>query len=84
MQLKLIVGLISSLSLLSTNANANWLCNVVNHQGQQWTVAAPDENTAEAMSQRVCLSNKIKTTDCIPDCYDNGIKAGRWHCAVSN
>lgn len=84
MQRKLIAGFIGSLSIISVNANANWLCNVVNHEGQQWTVAAPDENTAEVMSQRVCLSNQIKPADCIPDCYDNGIKAGRWHCAVTN
>lgn len=84
MQIKLIATLVGSLSLVNITAHANWLCNIANHQGEQWTVAAPDENTAEAMSQRVCASNQIKKDDCIPDCYDNGIKAGRWHCAVIN
>lgn len=79
-----IAGLIGSLALISLNAHANWLCNIANQNGHQWTVAAPDENSAEAMAQRVCSSNNIKPTECIPDCFDNGIKAGRWHCAVTN
>lgn len=80
----LIGGLITSMTLININAHANWLCNVVNKNGHQWTVAAPDENAAEVMSQRVCSHNHIKPADCRPDCFDNGIKAGRWHCAVTN
>lgn len=84
MKTKLFSGVLLTLSLTSANVHANWLCNIANKQGQQWTVAAPDENTAEIMSQRVCKTGQIKPKDCIPDCYDNGITLGRWHCAVTN
>lgn len=84
MKKNLMIGLVITLPLMSMSANANWLCNISNKQAQQWTVAAPDENTVEAMAQRVCQVNQIKSEDCVPDCYENGIKAGRWHCAITN
>lgn len=79
-----LVVLSSALTLGGINAHANWVCNVVNDNGHQWTVAAPDEDTAEIMAYRVCSSSKIERKKCTPDCYDNGITKGRWHCAVSN
>lgn len=84
MKLKKLILISGTLAITSISAHANWLCNVVNDAGHQWTVAAPDENSAEAMAFRVCSSSKIEKSKCTPDCFDNGITAGRWHCSVSN
>jgi len=78
------ITLFTTLVLLYPSAYANWVCSVAHEKGVQWSVAAPDESTAEAMAERVCASNHIEKKSCSPDCYDNGASKGRWHCVVTN
>lgn len=76
---------LSVLSLFIVNdVSANWVCNISNQNEHQWTVVADDESTVEAMALRVCTAHQITKKNCNPDCYENGMKSGRWHCAIIN
>ncbi|KTD16353.1 hypothetical protein [Legionella jordanis] len=84
MKIKAIAGVVATLSLLSFSVHANWVCNVANKRGQHWTFTAPDEAGAQSMAKNACDANSINPSNCNPNCYDNGVAAGRWHCVVSN
>lgn len=81
---KLITVLSLSLSFISLNVEANWICNVANNKSQHWTFSAPTLGGAESMAKSVCDTNSINPENCTPDCYDNGFTKGRWHCVVTN
>lgn len=77
------MALIATL-LISFTANANWVCNVANKRGEHWTFTAPTESGAQTMAQNACDANSTNVANCNPNCYDNGVASGRWHCVVSN
>ncbi len=81
---KLVTGFIISLSLFSLTAQANWVCNVANKKGQHWTFTAPTMDGAQAMAKNTCDANSINAANCNPNCFDNGVAEGRWHCVVAN
>lgn len=84
MKIKTLSGLLIALSSVSFVVNANWVCNVANQRGEHWTVSAPTQEGAQAMAKTACDINSINPNNCTPNCFNNGVAAGRWHCVVSN
>ncbi|MCC5793001.1 MAG: hypothetical protein JJT82_10400 [Legionellaceae bacterium] len=81
---KSITATLAALLLIGTSAHANWVCNVTDAKEQQYTFTAPEEDDAEKIASTVCTTFGIQSKDCLPDCYDTGVKKSRWHCVVSN
>ncbi|WED43879.1 hypothetical protein [Legionella cardiaca] len=84
MKIGTFAGLVATLSLTTFVAHANWVCNVANLRGEHWTFTAPTQESAQTMAKNACDANSINPNNCNPQCFDNGVAAGRWHCVVSN